>query len=265
MFTRIASGIQLFHTDAGSGQPVVLLHGFPLHHAMWQDQVDVLGKRYRVIAPDLRGFGLSGVGDEAVATMDRMADDVVELLDALEVRERIVLGGLSMGGYVALAFWRKYADRLRALIFCDTRCTADPPAMVRTRQETADRVLAEGIGWLIEGMTPKLLAPTTRENRPHAAEAMRRMALSCDPRGVAAASRGMAERSDFSEQLSHITVPAMAVVGEHDTITPPDEMAELCRAMPHGRFVEIPEAGHMSPMENPSEVNAAILEFLGSL
>ena len=110
MLTNIASGLELFHTDVGSGEVVVLLHGFPIHHAMWQDQIDVLGRRYRVIAPDLRGFGGSGVTPGTVS-MERMADDVAELLDELAVREPIHLAGLSMGGYVAFAFWQKHRDR----------------------------------------------------------------------------------------------------------------------------------------------------------
>jgi len=279
MKIQIASGTELFCAqsttaprgpggdDSSPGEPaevIVLLHGFPMSHAMWRDQLDVLGRRYRVIAPDLRGFGQSGTS-EGVVSMRRMADDVAELLDALEIDQPVHLGGLSMGGYVALAFWAAHRERLRSLILCDTRANADSAEMVATRQETAERVLTDGVAWLAEQMTGKLFAPGTLATRPHAAEAFKRMALACDPRGVAAASRGMAQREDFTERLGEITLPVLSLVGASDAVTPPEVMTAMCRAMPHGRFVEVPAAGHLAPMENPAEVNQAIVEFLGSL
>lgn len=250
--------------DQGAGAPLVLVHGFPLDHSMWSEQIAVLCGRCRVLAPDLRGFGRSAVTDGKV-TMEQFADDLAATLDALEVTEPITLCGLSMGGYVVFEFWRKYGDRLAGVILCDTRAAADTPEAAAVRRETAERVLREGPAPLVETMVPKLLAESTRNGRPEVVEAIRRMILETDPRGIAAASLGMAERIDFTGELDKITIPTLVLAGELDVISTPEEMVGICRAIPHGRFVEIPGAGHMTPMENPAEVNEVIVEFLATM
>jgi len=264
MKTRHVHGIDLALVDRGEGMPVVLVHGFPLDHTMWNAQIDALAGKYRLIAPDLRGFGQSGVTDAAV-TMEQFADDLAALLDALEVSDPVVLCGLSMGGYVAVAFQRKYASRLRGLILCDTRAAADTPEMAAARHETADRVLAEGPAPLVDMMMPKLFAPGTVENRPRIIESLHGVMLATDPRGIAAAARGMARRPDVTGSLDRIDCPTLVVVGESDALSTPEEMSTLARSIPGARFVEIADSGHMSPMENPAEFNAALLDFLAGL
>jgi len=206
MKTRAVHGIRLAYVDEGSGTPVVLVHGFPLDHAMWDAQVDALKGQCRVIVPDLRGFGQSDV-TEGTVTMEQFADDVAGLLDALGVREPVVLAGLSMGGYVAFQFFRRHRGRLRALVLCDTRAGADTPQAAAARRETAEKVLGEGPGSLVENMPAKLFAAATLKDRPGVAESLVRVIASTDPRAIAAASLGMAERSDVTAMLPEVDCP----------------------------------------------------------
>ena len=264
MKTQTVNGIDLSFVDRGTGRPVVLVHGFPLDHTMWNAQIDALSKDYRPIVPDLRGFGQSGITHGTV-TMQRLADDLAGLLDGLGVSEPVAICGLSMGGYVALQFWQRHAPRLAGLILCDTRAVTDSPDMAAARLEMADRVLREGPAPLVDGMMPKLFARATAEDRPELVDSLRRVMIGTDPKGIAAAARGMARRPDMVSSLGRIDCPTMIIVGEHDAISTLDEMREIARAIPRARFVEIAGSGHMSPMERPAEVNAALLEFLGQL
>ncbi len=264
MKTRTVNGVELAFVDRGTGPPVMLVHGFPLDHTMWDAQIEALSPACRVIAPDLRGFGRSGVTD-AVVTMQRFADDLAALLEALEVDEPIVLCGLSMGGYVAFQFWQRYRLRLRGLVLCDTRAVADTPEMAAGRLEMADRVLREGPAPLVEAMMPKLFAKAAVEERPEVVRCLRRVMTSNDPKGIAAAGRGMAQRPDVTATLGEIDCPTLVLVGELDAISTAEEMRRIARAIPGARFVEIAGCGHMSTMEKPAEVSAALLEFLGQL
>lgn len=256
--------VVLAFVDRGAGPPVVLVHGFPLDHTMWDAQVSALEARCRVIVPDLRGFGQSGVTEGTVG-MEQFADDVAGLLDALQVAEPIVLVGLSMGGYVALQFQRKHGSRLRGMVFCDTRSKGDSPQMAAGRGEMADRVLREGPAPLVDAMTPKLFPKSTTRDRPELVERLRRVMLQADPRGIAAAARGMAARPDMTAELSRIRCPTLVLVGELDVISPVEEMRAMAEAIPGSRFVEIPGCGHMTPIERPAEFNAALLKFLDAL
>ncbi len=264
METRNVGGVQLAFVDHGTGPLLVLVHGFPLDHSMWRAQIDVLSETCRVIAPDLRGFGRSGVTAGKV-TMEEFADDLAALLTILGVDEPITLCGLSMGGYVALAFERKYASRLRGLVLCDTRAAADTPQKAAARREMAQRVLREGPALLVDQMMPNLFARHAVRNQPEVVESLRRVMLGSNPQGIAAAAFGMAERPDMTEALRDIKCPTLVMVGEHDAISPAEETESICRAIPCGRFVEIAGSGHMSPMEAPVEVNAAMMEFLATL
>ena len=263
-FVSIGIGdVNLRVVDRGRGRPIVLMHGFPLDHTMWSAQIERLAGHWRVIAPDLRGFGGSEVTCGRV-TMEQFADDLAALLDALGIDEPVCLCGLSMGGYVAWDFWRKHAGRLRSLVLCDTRAAADTPETARGRLEMSARVLAEGTSFLPELMLPKLFAPATLQRKSEIVAATRETILSSDPHGVAAAAVGMAERRDASAWLEEINVPALVVVGEHDAISTVAEMRQIAAGMAAARLTVVPEAGHMSPLENPCVVNAALEEFLRS-
>lgn len=255
----------LAYDDDGPGPVVVLLHGFPLSRAMWKGQESEVGSVYRVIAPDLRGHGETAAPD-GVYTIDGMADDVMETLDALQIREPVVLGGLSLGGYVALSAALRYPDRFRALILMDTRAGADAPEAARGRLASADQVDATGKNDdVVEGMLARLFSPFTRQNRAHLIDFAHKLMVKTSARAVAGALRGMAARPDRTHDLARITMPTLVLVGADDVITPPEEARVLAEALPRARLEVIPDAGHLAPLENPAACNRAILEFLSGL
>ena len=256
--------IHLAFVDQGHGPAVLLIHGFPLDHTMWRGQIEALSDRYRVIAPDLRGFGESGVTAGTV-TMRDMADDLVSLLDALQIGEPVTVGGLSMGGYVAFQFVHDHPERVRALMLCDTRAGADTAAGIAARRDTAERLLREGPAFLAESMPSKVLSAATLGAMPELVAAIRRTFLVQSSAGLAAASRGMGERSDASGWLAEIRCPTLVVVGRDDTVSPPAEMASMAGAIRGARLVEIPAAGHLSPLEQPAAVTHTMREFLDRL
>ncbi len=258
------NGIDLHVVDRGTGRLLLLVHGFPLDHSMWHGQIGQFAATCRVIAPDLRGFGQSPVTDEPV-TMATYADDLAALLDALNVTEPVCFCGLSMGGYIAWEFVARHRHRLGSLILCDTRAAADNEAARRTREQAARRVLKEGPDFLADGMIDKLFVKSTREQHPEIITQTQQVIRSTSPVSIAAASRAMAARPDVTGRLPDIDVPTLLLVGQHDAISPPSEMRRIATALPHATFVEIPDAGHMAPLERPDAVNAAIEYFLAEI
>lgn len=257
--------MRLAYSDTRTSPVVVLLHGFPLSRAMWVEQLGALGARYRVIAPDLRGHG-SSPAPEGTYTMDEMADDVIELLDRLDVTAPVALGGLSMGGYVALSLVLRHPQRVAALMLMDTRAAADTPEAAKGREETARQVLRDGNGSaIIATMVPRLFGKTTREKHPERVEAMLAVMERTPAEGIAGALRGMAVRPDRTGDLAGIKVPTLVMVGEDDIISPPDEARTLAAAIPGARLEVIPAAGHLAPFENPGAANEVLLRFLVSI
>ena len=266
MKTVQANGVSINVHDEGTGTPILFVHGFPLDHSMWRGQLNSLVSEFRVIAPDLRGFGATTVTD-GVVTMETHADDLAALLDELGIErsQKIVLCGLSMGGYIAWQFHRKYKDRLLGLILCDTRAIADSPEVVANRKKLAATVLEHGTEPVAAAMMPNLFSAASNENRQHTVELTRQCLLATSPQGIAAASLGMAERPDVTADLPSIETPTLLIVGEEDRISTVDEMRGIADAMPNSEFFVVPEAGHMSPLENPEAVNAAIRKFAARL
>lgn len=256
--------IEIAYDDTGGeGPALVLLHGYPFDRSMWSGQAEAFGAEFRVVAPDLRGLGETTLGDGR-ASIEGMAEDVAALLEDLKIR-RVVLGGLSMGGYVAFEFLRKFPERVRALVLADTRPQADTEEGRRSREENARRALSEGMTPIVESMLPKLLAPSTLERGGEVLERVRAMMLGTSPEGAAAALRAMASRRDQTGLLPSIRVPTLIVVGAEDSITPPAD-AEAMRAKIEGsRLFVVEGAGHLSNVERPSEFNRALLEFLRAL
>jgi pimeloyl-ACP methyl ester carboxylesterase len=251
--------------DNGPGPVVVLLHGFPFDRSMWSAQVADVAATYRLITPDLRGFGETAA-PEGVYTMEAMADDVIDLLNAMQLTEPVVLGGLSMGGYVALAAVAKYPDRFRALMLMDTKATADTPEAARAREELAATVEATASAQpVVEAMLPRLFSHLTYERRPQVLVPIRGVMARARPRAVAGALRGMAVRPDRTAALGSIRVPTLVLVGADDVITPPADSRAMADAIPGARLEVVPEAGHLAPVENPAAVNAAVLGFLNGL
>jgi 3-oxoadipate enol-lactonase len=256
-------GIEIAYTDAGSGPVVVLLHGFPFDRSMWRGQVERLSHEFRVVAPDLRGHGGTTFARRP-STMEEMADDVAALLDELNI-PRAVLCGLSMGGYVALAFYRAHPERVRALVLADTRPQADTEEARGTREQNARRALDEGMAPLADAMLPKLLSTRTRESAPEVVARVREMMLGVDAEGAAAALRGMALRRDQTDTLSKVDVPTLVIVGSEDAVTPPSDAEAMSALIEGSRLVRIEGAGHVSNMERPEEFDRALAEFLEGL
>ena len=252
--------IQMAYTDAGMGRPIVLIHGYPFNRSLWNEQVAALSSSYRVIVPDLRGFGETD-SSPGPATMNRMAQDVVGLLDHLEI-SRAVIGGLSMGGYVALAFYKQFPSRVRALVLADTRAQADTEEGKQTRAQQAEKALAEGMAGIADAMLPKLLTPETVSKRPEIVKRVRDMMLKTKPEGAASALLGMAEREDQTPLLSKIASPTLILVGAEDAITPVADSEKMQHAIAGSRLVVIENAGHVSNLERTEEFNKNLLEFL---
>lgn len=251
--------------DVGPGPVVALLHGFPFDNTMWEFQKGAIGAEYRVIAPDLRGHGKSAAPD-GIYPMDDMADDVIETLDTLRITEPIVLGGMSMGGYVAMSIAARYPKRLRGLMLIDTRPMADTPETARVREELAQQVAATGsVESVVQSMLPILFSPITRERRADLIARVAEQMLRTPPLGVIGALLGMAKRPDRQADLGRITIPTLVLVGQDDAVTPPDVSRKMAQAIPNAKLVEISAGGHLAVLENPIESNAAILGFLGSL
>ncbi|WP_308210683.1 alpha/beta fold hydrolase [Actinomadura luzonensis] len=238
----------------------MLLHAFPLSSAMWLAQREGLRKVCRVITPDLRGFGGSRLGDDE-PSLDLMADDVARLLDDEGV-DRAVVGGLSMGGYVTLAFCRRHPDRLLGAVLADTKAVPDPAPARANRERIAQAVLSEGSDVLVSEVLPALIGPTTKERRAMVFGRVKGLVQSAPPGAVAWAQRAMAARPDSSDTLAALKVPLLVVVGEEDELTPPAEAKAMAEAAPGGRLEVIPKAGHLSAVEQPEAFNAAVSEFL---
>jgi 3-oxoadipate enol-lactonase len=248
----------------GKGIPVLFVHGFPLSHAMWREQVTGLERKCRAIVPDLRGFGESTVTPGKVS-MEEYADDLHALLHGVFVDGPVVFCGLSMGGYIAWQFFQKYRQQLRALILCDTRSAADTPEAAQGRRQLAEQVLAHGAAVAFDAILPKAISPKTAEQRSAVVADLRTTVLHNKPAGIAAALLGMAERPDCTELLPAIDVPTLVICGQEDQISPSAEMRKMADAIPGAQFIEIAGAGHLSPMENADAVNSAIGRFLSAL
>lgn len=254
------NNIELAYDDVGTGPAIVLVHGYPFNRTMWDEQVAALRDKYRVIRPDLRGHGESETSEEP-ATMSLMAQDVASLMDLLGV-DRAVIGGLSMGGYVTLAFHQLFASRVEKLVLADTRAEADTEENKKVRAEQAQKILAEGMAGIADAMLPKLLAPETVSKRPEVVKRVRDMILQTKPEGAAAALGGMAVREDQTGRLAHINVPTLILVGREDAITPVADSEKMQPAIAGSRLIVFDNAGHVSNIEQPEQFNRALISFL---
>ena len=254
--------ISLSYDDTGQGEPVLLVHAFPFNRQMWAPQVAALtAAGYRVIAPDLRGFGQSDAPSGPYA-LDQLADDLVALLDTLGIQQ-VVLVGLSMGGYIAFHLLRRSPERVRALVLADTRATADSAEAAATRLERATLAEREGVGPVVTAMLPGMLAGgKLDEADPALVEHIRTLMLSASPAGVAGALRGMAAPPDAGPGLPSIAWPTLVICGVEEVTTPPAEARLIAEHIPGARLVLIDGAGHLSNLEQPNAFNAALLDFL---
>jgi 3-oxoadipate enol-lactonase len=254
------NGVSLAVEVRGDGPAVLLVHGYPFDRTIWRDQIDGL-QGYRRIAPDLRGMGESDAPDLGYG-MAMYAGDLAALLDALGADD-VVLCGLSMGGYIIFEFLRRWRHRVRALVLIDTRAEADGAEARRARDAAAATAREGGAGAIADLMLPQVLAEGTRLHAPDVAERLHRVMAATPVAGIVGALAAMRDRHDSVGLLPTLVgLPTLVMVGEEDTLTPPDSARRLAAAIPGARLVVVPGAGHVTPLERPSETTAAILDFL---
>jgi pimeloyl-ACP methyl ester carboxylesterase len=253
----------IFYEVLGSGPPVVLLHPFPANHELWKPAAQALISQYRVILPDLRGHGDSGIGT-GPATMEKHAADIARVLDHEEVA-RAAFVGVSIGGYVLFEFWRKYRARMEALVLCNTKAQSDTPEARASRLQAAAEVIERGTEPFFESMLPKLIGKTTYNTRPDLVEGALRMMRKMSPEDVALVQRGMAERPDSVETLKTVNVPTLVVTGDEDVFTGVPEAELMRRNIPGSQMKVIGRAGHYSPWEQPEDVGKLVRQFLDTV
>jgi 3-oxoadipate enol-lactonase len=259
-----AGDVRVNWREAGSGHAAVLLHGFPFSSAMWEPQLSTVPPGWRYIAPDLRGFGGSSAAPGSDPyTMSVFARDVGALLDHLDAG-RVVLCGLSMGGYVALAFWRLFPERVMGLVLSDTRATPDSDEARAGRYELAEKVGTNGAAAVADAMLPQLLSPATVRDRPGLVDHVRSMIDVAPTDSLRRTLLGMAERPDSEPLLRMIQVPTLVLVGADDEITPPGDAQLIARGIRGSRIETIPDAGHLANLERPGAFNHALHGFLTS-
>lgn len=259
----VSDDAEIFYDIAGAGPPVVLLHPFPVNHEFWLPVTKDLASRYRLIMPDLRGHGESGLGN-GPATMQKHALDVARVMSAAGV-DRAPLVGVSIGGYAIFEFWRRFRDRVSGLVLCNTKAPADGPEARATRLKAADDVLQHGTESFFEGMLQKVLAESTRQSRPDLVDGALRMMRKMSAEDVAGVQRGMAERPDSVATLKTINARVLTITGDEDNVTGVPE-AELIKQNIAGSEIRIiAKAGHYSPWEQPEEVGKLLRRFLDSI
>lgn len=257
------NGIRLGYNDLGQGLPIVFLHAFPLDRTMWTAQEATLAPHYRVITIDLRGHGKS---DAPLwhYTLDQAANDVKGLLDHLAIRQAVFVG-LSMGGYILFAFYRKYAELVRAMVLADTKAQADTAEGKEGRFQMAQIAYTKGPSAIADIMIPKLLSPATIQTRPEIVQRVRTIIESNQISGIAGDLMAMAERPDSVPLLKQITCPTQIIVGESDHATPPSDARLMAEQIPGARLALIPNAAHLANLEQPETFTSLIAEFVSEL
>jgi len=255
----LVNGINIDYMDEGHGPAIVFIHAYPLNKTMWDDQIAALRGHWRTIAVDLRGFGAS---DAAAGpfSIEEMASDVHGVLAALSIN-RVALAGLSMGGYVSLAFYRQYPKSVLGMVLADTRASADTPEGHARRFAAAERAESQGSAAVAEDMIPLLLGPSTLANRSDIVGRVRAMIVANQPATLAAAQRAMAGRPDSTALLSQMDFPVMVIAGSDDALTPPAEAHAMAASISGACYRTIEGAGHLSNLERQAQFNTAMIEF----
>lgn len=251
-------GIQIAYSDEGAGAPMLFVHGFPLSRGAWSKQTEAFRSSFRVIVPDLRGFGESETTAGPVS-MTRFAGDLHALLQHLEVGPAILVGH-SMGGYIALAFAKAYPEALRKLVLVGTKAGADTSEGAAARRATAEKVRAEGSLVVVDAMAPKMLASSNTDAAM--AASVRGFMASSKPKGIIGALLGMADRPDAGTWLGEIGVPTLVVTGSDDSIIPPSESEALAKAIPGAQLTLIPNAGHLVAFDQAEAFNESLKAWL---
>ncbi len=240
--------------------PVIFIHGFPFSHRMWDAQVAALSPRYRTIAYDVRGLGESSVGDGQY-TIEGHVDDLLAVMDHLGIAQAVI-AGLSMGGYITLRALERNPERFRAAILCNTRSEADGNEGKIMRARSMAAVKARGSAWFADDFVQKVFAASSFTQVPEAVQQIRETITRTAPLAIAGTLMALAARTDTTAVLGSVKVPTLIIVGEHDVTTPPDASRAMHAKIPGSALHIIPNAAHMSTLENPAEVNRVMLEFL---
>ncbi len=258
-----AHDLRLAYDDQGSGLPLVFLHAFPLNRSMWVPQVAILSRQFRTITIDLRGHGESDAPLWAFS-LDHYADDVCALLDHLAVPQAVLVG-LSMGGYVSLAFSRKYRDRLKALVLADTRAQADSQAGRTGRFLLAQTAFSQGSEAVADIMLPKLLGPTSLQSKQDLVRHVREIIHAAPVSGILVDLMAMADRPDAVPHLHTIGCPTLILIGQEDTTTPISDSRLMAQEIGGAQLAVIPSAGHLSNLEQPDVFNDLVKGFVEGL
>ena len=263
MQIEISPNFSIEYSRAGSGPPIIFLHAFPSTNEMWKTQMQAW-PQYSVYAPNARGFGGTSAFGKTPA-IAQMARDLNDFLDALKIHEPVVLCGLSMGGYTALAFAKEYSHRLRALILCDTRAEADDEETKVKREISIQLVREKGSRALVEKMMAVLLGQSTQKENPELVARVVGWGSAQQRSTLVAALEALRDRPDAREWLSQIAVPTLLVFGEEDALAPPVAIETLKNGIKNSKLAIIPRAGHLPNLEQGEKYNAVLLEFLKSL
>ncbi len=261
----IVNQVRINYTDSGvrDGLPVVLIHGMALDNEMWLPQMQALQTDFRVIAPDLRGHGRSGAGDGQF-TYRQMAEDILGLLDLLRI-DRAALCGLSMGGALCLRIFELHPARVLALVLCDTACGPDTEDSKKRRELAIKSIKNDGLEPYADVFLKSIFTPSSFKKHKDSVEKMRSTILSSNPLGICGALLAQAARTDICPIMPEINIPVLLLAGTEDLLTPPGMMEKMAGRIPGSRFKEIPDAAHMSNLENTEAFNRELLDFLGKL
>lgn len=260
---EIINGLSVFIEGNRSNKPIIFIHGFPYDHTMWKAQVELLKEKYFCVSYDIRGLGESPAGDGQF-TMESFVDDLESIINHLNL-DKPVICGLSMGGYISLRALERMQDKFSAAILCDTRSEADNNEGKLKRAAGIKRINTEGLAPFAKDFITNCFGNYFKQNRTEELNRIIKKSSAFNPVGVKGCLLAMLSRTDTTQSLSKINIPTLLICGEQDSLTPPAVMKEMFHKIPNAEFVEIENAGHMTPIENPEEVNKAIVKFLSKI
>jgi pimeloyl-ACP methyl ester carboxylesterase len=260
---EIINGLSVFLEGNSKNKSIIFLHGFPYDHTMWKAQIDELSEKYFCVTYDIRGLGESPVGDGQF-TMESFVDDLETIINELKL-DKLILCGLSMGGYIGLRALEKFENKFSAVVLCDTRADADGNEGKLKRASAIKRINKEGLEPFTKDFITSCYGEHYKKNKKEDFEKRIAKSSAFDPVGVKGSLLAMLGRNDTTEYLNKIEIPALVICGEFDALTPPAVMKTLADKINGAEFVVIKNCGHMSPIEKPKEVNEAIKNFLKNI
>jgi pimeloyl-ACP methyl ester carboxylesterase len=252
------------YSDQGIGMPILLIHGYPLNRMLWEPQIQDLQGEARILAPDLRGFGGSDPIQGAYS-MDLLAQDCFDFLNNIGAKQPVVIGGLSMGGYIAFAFYRLFPERVAALLLAATRAAPDSEEAKAGRNKSIELALERGATAIAEAMLPKMMSPKTYAQQPKLVDVVRKIMESASVEGIVGALKGMQTRPDSTPTLALIDKPTLVLHGADDQLIPLKEAQGMQAAIKNSRMEVLPDAGHLLNLEQPELFNRAVARFMNSL